>query len=127
MHLDLLLIVVFILVFFGLWGFAGAQIRAYQCLHMLRQAYPIWVKIAVSILTLLYVGFWASTYFHIVFRCFMGERCHATQNGELIYLAMFGFGVVCYESIFGLLRRYLKRKGDAAKSMLDMHILNKKP
>lgn len=115
MHLDLFLIVVFILVFFGLWGFAGTQIRAYQCLHMLRQAYPLGVKIAVLMLTLLYVGFWASTYFHLIFRCFMGERCHATQNGELIYLAIFGCSVLCYESFFRLLQQYLKRKGYASK------------
>lgn len=111
MKIDIFIIFIFGLAFCGLWGFALAQIRTYQCVKMLRQTYPLWLKLTLSILTSGYIGLWGSTYFHLIFKCFTGQRCHATQNGELIYLAIFGCYVGLYEILFGLIHhKFLKNE-----------------
>lgn len=109
MKVDFVLILIFSLAFCGLWGFALAQIRTYQCIKTLKSAYPVWAKVIFIILTSVYVWLWGSTYFHIVFKCFTGQRCHATQNGELIYLAILGCYVVLYEILFWFIHKVLKK------------------
>lgn len=109
MKFALVQILIFSLVFCGLWGFALAQIRTFQILKNLKNNDPILLKLGLTIAVGFYIVFWAKTYFHIVFRCFTGERCHATQNSELIYLALFGCYVVFFKIVFWLLYKIYKK------------------
>ena len=88
---------VFIFTIIGLLGLSWTFYRLYQQAKKWSKSPMEWVNIFSLILTLILSYFAISTIYTLVFKCFMGLRCTASQSGEIIFLSQFAVVLMGYE------------------------------
>lgn len=94
---------IFILTTIGLLGLSWTFYRLYQQGKNWLKSPMEWVNIFSLILSLILSYFAISTIYKLIFKCFAGLHCSASQSGEMIFLSQFAVILIVYEIILFVL------------------------